>query len=129
MKRIASITALILTTALLLALLAACGPNPMKDAAGTYQGEYTKFVGDNDAAKVTDEPFSLELQADGTGTHHRQDLDIKVTWTLDGEKITMKETFMGIPLDYTGTLKEGELHLFNGDPTDSFTCEYVYHKQ
>jgi uncharacterized lipoprotein YehR (DUF1307 family) len=129
MKRFAKLAALILAAALLFCLLTACGDSAMKAAAGTYKGDYTKFVGDSDEAKVTDEPFSLELKADGTGVHHRETLDIKVTWSLDGEKITLQETFMGINLDYTGTLKDGELHLFNGEPSNSLTCEYVYHKQ
>ena len=36
---------------------------------------------------------------------------------------------MGMKMDYTGTLKDGVLHLFNGDPSDVWTCEYVYQKQ
>ena len=49
-----------------------------------------------------------------------------MTWTLDGEDFTMQESFLGITMDYTGTLKDGVLHLYNGDPTDEWTYEYVY---
>ena len=41
----------------------------------------------------------------------------------------MKETFMGISIDYTGTLKDGELHTYNDEPTDDLTYEYVYAKE
>ena len=118
--------ALLLAVALLCALFTACSDNPMKKAAGTYVGQYTKFVGDDEKEEET---FTLTLEADGTGKHARDDLELKVTWTLEGEAITMKETFLGMSIDYTGTLKDGELHLFNGDPEDIWTCEYVYQKQ
>lgn len=96
--------------------------------SGNYQGKYTKFVGDDDSAKVEDEPFSLELKADGTGTHYRDDYQFDVTWSLDGDKFKMIETFMGDSIEYTGTLKDDELDIFNGDPDDIWTCEYVYHR-
>ena len=99
-------------------------PEAAAKAAGEWTGVYCKFVGDEDG--ITDEPFSLTLDADGTGTHSRDDLEISVTWALDGEDFTMTETFMGMTIDYTGTLENGVLHLFNGDPTDDFTYEYVY---
>ncbi|MBQ8133441.1 MAG: hypothetical protein IJ192_03380 [Clostridia bacterium] len=99
------------------------------EAVGTYKGQYTKFVGDSDDAKVTDEPFSLELQTGGKGTHYRDDLEINITWELDGENFIMTESFMGMKTEYTGTLKDGKLNIFNGDPTDDWTCEYVYEKE
>ena len=111
-------------------LFTGCESKPdLKTVAGTYDGQYTKFVGDPEDAKNTEDVFSIELKEDGTGTHHRDDLDINVTWTLDGENFTMKETFLGITIDYTGTLKDGKLDIFNGDPSNDFTCEYVYQKK
>lgn len=123
--------ALVLTTALLAALLIACDSRSsgMKAAAGAYEGQYIKMVGDTDDDRDTSKAFRLTLTADGKGTHERDDLTLNVTWTLDGEKITVQETFIGAKLDYTGTLKDGELHLFNGNPEDSWTAEYVYLKQ
>ena len=100
-----------------------------KGEAAVWNGQYTKFVGDDDSARNTDDKFTLELYEDGTGVHHRDDLDINVTWELDGDKFTMKETFMGMNIDYTGTMKGDELSIFNGDPEDDFTCEYVYLKE
>ena len=101
---------------------------PDKGEATVWKGTYTKFVGDPDTAKDTSEEFSLELYEDGTGVHHRSGMDFKVTWELNGEDFTMSETFIGDPIVYTGTLSGNSLRLFNGDPKNDFTCEYVYEK-
>ena len=108
--------------------ITACGKANLKDAAGTYTGKYTKLVGDDFENRTTDEEFSLELKEDGTGTHNRDGASYKVEWKLDGESFTMKETFLGISIDYNGTLKDGKLDIFNGDSKDIFTMEYVYEK-
>ena len=76
-----------------------------------------------------EEEFSLELKKNGTGKHNRNDMSFDVTWKLDGEDFTMQETFLGMTIDYTGTLKDGELDIFNGDPEDIWTYEYVYEKK
>ena len=101
---------------------------PDKGESTVWKGIYTKFVGDPDTSKDTSEEFYLELYEDGTGVHHRSDMDFKVTWELKGEDFTMSETFIGDPIVYTGTLSGNSLHLFNGDPENDFTCEYVYEK-
>lgn len=93
-------------------------------AAGDWTGVYTKFVGDTDG--VTDSPFSLTLKADGTAISHRDGADYDAVWSMDGDDVTLTEKFMGMTIDYTGTLYDGVLHLFNGDPKDDFSCEYVY---
>ena len=100
----------------------------MKDAAGTYEGTYAKFVGDENPAD-DEPPFSLELKEDGTASSTRDGETYNATWKLDGEKFTMEETFIGVTISYTGTLKDGKLDIFNGDPEDDFTYEYVYEKQ
>jgi len=118
------LTALLLAVLMLLSLAACAGSDP---AAGTYKGVHAKFVGDSEW--YADEPeFSLELKNGGKGVFHRDDYDFDVTWKLDGETFTMQETFLGITNDYTGTLVDGELHIFNGDPTDDLTYEYVFTK-
>ena len=123
-KRLLALTLLLVLAA---TLLAACGGDPAIEAAsGTYVGQYTKLVGDE---TKTEEEFSLDLTPDGKGVHHRDTMDFKVTWTLEGEDFSMDETFIGDPIHYTGTLKDGELHLYNGDPTDIWTYEYFYKKQ
>ena len=121
---------LVLTlAALMLLALGACGkkePTPQELAAGTYNLVHGKFVGDDEWQ--TEEGVYLVLNADGTGTSTRDGETFKMTWTIDGEKFTMKETFIGMSIDYTGTLKDGELHTFNDDPADPLTYEYVYAK-
>ncbi len=120
---------LLVTVALLTVLVViACSEkdNPMKDASGTYAGQYSMMVGDN----VKDQsPFSLILKADGTGIHSHGDAEFQVTWKLNGEQFTMEENFLGLSVDYTGTLKDGTLDIFNGDPENSWTYEYIYVKQ
>lgn len=98
----------------------------LSTVAGTYIGQYTKLVGDS--TKEYDDEFSLELKEDGTGVHNRDDASYKLKWSLDGEKFKMTETFLGSTIDYTGTLKDDKLDIFNGDPDDMWTYEYVYTK-
>ena len=99
-----------------------------KAAAGTYKGVYTKFVGDPDTAKETDKEFSLELNADGTGTSNRDDLNIKVpSWDIKDGVFTLTEKFLGT-IDYTGKLEGNTLTLYNGNPENALTCMYVFEK-
>lgn len=107
--------------------LASCSGGSKDPAVGIWQGVYTKFVGDEE--KNTAEEFRLELKAGGKGTHYRDDLEISVTWKLEGEALSVTESFLGMTLDYTGTLSDNVIHLFNGDPDDIWTCEYVYIKK
>lgn len=107
-------------------VITGCGKKDLATYAGTYEGKYTKLVGDE--TKNTDEEFYLELASDGTGKHHRNGESYNLTWDVDGEKFTMTETFIG-KIEYTGTLKDGKLNIFNGDPEDIWTYEYVYEKK
>ena len=118
-KTIAVVMALVMAL-----MLVACGASQeMKDAAGTYKCQQSKFVGDTEW--VTDEEFTLELKEDGTGTRTTDGSSYDLTWKLDGETFTMTETFLGLTNDYTGTLKDGRLDIFNGDSTDDLTYEYI----
>ena len=133
MKRTFKIALVVILLVMGLVLLTGCGDKEEKGSkkqdlskfAGTYTGKYTKLVGDE---TKNEEVFSVTLEKDGTGTSHREDTDYKMTWKLDGEKFSMTEKFMGITIDYTGTLKDGKLDIFNGDPEDIWTYEYVYEK-
>ncbi len=121
------IIAMALVVMMALAILASCGaPSEMKEAAGTWTGVHTKFVGDSEW--VEEEEFSLVLTDDGKAVSKRGGEEYNATWSLEGENFKMTETFLGIKIEYTGTLKDGELDIFNGDPTDDLTCEYVYKK-
>lgn len=119
---------LLITVFVLVLIVTGCGKgnNKLSDYAGTYQGEYTKLVGDD---TKEESEFSLELKADGTGISKRNDAEYKLTWSLDGENFSMKETFLGMSIEYNGTLKDGKLDIFNGDKENLFTYEYVYTKK
>lgn len=82
-------------------------------------------MGDENWADDEDS-FSLTLNADGTGIHARDGMEFKVTRALDGENFTMNEMFIGDPIVYTGTLKDGELHPYNNTPENPLTYEYYY---
>ena len=96
--------------------------DPEKGEAQVWTGVYYKMVGSSNT--FTDDPFSLELYADGTGVHHRDGFHLNITWTQEGDAFSMTELLGGAA--YTGTMTESELHLFNGDPQNSFTFKYVY---
>ncbi len=118
--------ALILACICLATLLCACGAsNPN---AGTYKGVYGKWVGSDESGKEDITANTLELKGDGTGVHNRDDLELKITWSADGESFKMTEKFLGLEIEYTGTIKDGEIHMYNGDPADDLTYEYVYKK-
>lgn len=115
-----------------LCLITGCGSKKeekvdLSKYAGTYTGIYGKFVGDE--TKVEDEIFSLDLNDDGTGKHNRNDMSFNVTWSVKNGKFEMTETFIGDPIKYAGTLKDGKLDIFNGDPKNDLTYEYVYEKK
>ena len=109
--------------------LVGCGKKEyLSKYAGTYEGQYTKFIGDADDA-IDEEEFKLVLESNGTGTHYRNSLEISVTWSVKDNKINMTEKYMGMTIDYTGTLDGNKLVLYNGDETDPFTAQYVYEKK
>jgi hypothetical protein len=109
-------------------IITGCG-NKLSEYAGIYKLEYSKFVGDPDTAKDTSEVAEITLNADGTGKSVRDGLNIDIEWKLDGENITLTEIYMGIKLDYNGTLKNNKLDIFNGDKTNQLTVEKVYIKE
>ncbi|MBR6917485.1 MAG: hypothetical protein IKN38_04805 [Clostridia bacterium] len=117
-KIIVAVLALVMVLALV-----SCGNSALKDAAGTYGNGQTKFVGDEEW-QDTDDVFVLN--DNGKGVHKSGDYEYELEWNLEGENFTMKETFLGLTNDYTGTLKDGKLDMFNGDPNNELTCEYVF---
>ena len=119
MKKVLSL----LVVLVLVVVLAGCGSKSedLSSYAGTYEGKYTRFVGDSEDAK-NEEEFTLVLEKDGKGTHYRDGLEISVTWKVKSGEVQMTEKFMGMTIDYTGTLEGNSLVLYNGDPEDIFTA-------
>ena len=98
---------------------AACGAKNNPDA-GEYKGVYGKWVGSED--KDEDE--------DGTGTFKRDDNEFTVKeWKVEDGKFSMTEKFLGLENEYTGTLKDGHLEIYGGDPEDELTYMYVFEKK
>ena len=126
MKKVKSL--LVFVALISIFVVSGCGKKKqdLSKYAGTYTGKYYKYVGDE--TKYTEEEFSLVLNEDGTGKHNRNNNSFKVTWEIDGENFKMSETFVGDPIIYEGTLKDGKLDIYNGDKTNNFTVEYVYEK-
>lgn len=110
-------------------MITGCGKEDLSAYAGTYVKEYEKFVGDPETAKNTTDEWTIVLNADGTAKSNRDDESYDSKWTLDGEKFTFTETFGPIKNEYTGTLKDGKIDMFNGDPESDITLEIVLNKK
>lgn len=108
-------------------VLTGCGKDLSK-YAGTYKLEYSKYVGDPETAKNTEE-WTIVLEKDGTGKSNRDGASYTVEWSIKGDDITLKEKFAGLTNDYNGTLKDGKLDIFNGDKTKEITLEAIFNKQ
>ena len=99
----------------------------MEAVAGEYKRLYIKMVCSDQ--KETDKEAKLVLNADGTGMSYRDGLEIKIKeWTINGTEFKMTEKFLGT-IDYTGTIENGTISVFNGDPEKPMTYQYVFAKQ
>ena len=99
----------------------------MEAVAGEYKRLYIKMVCSE--TREEDGEARLVLNADGTGMSYRDDLEIKIKeWSINGTEFKMTEKFLGT-IDYTGTLENGHLDIYNGDPSKPMTYEYVFDKQ
>ena len=108
-------------------LVTGCGKDLSK-YYGTYKLEYSKYVGDPDTAKTTEE-WTIVLEKDGTGKSNRDGASYTVEWSIDGDNVKVNEKFAGIINEYNGTLTNGKLDIFNGDRTSDITLEAVFNKQ
>ena len=104
------------------------GCSDLSKYAGTYKLEYSKYVGDPDTAKTTEE-WTIILEKDGTGKSNRDGGSYNVEWSMKGENVTVTEKFLGISNEYNGTIKDGRLDIFNGEKTKEITLEAVFNKQ
>lgn len=120
------LTVALLALAMVLALVSCGASAEMKAAAGTYKGTEYKYNADTEWADNSE--WTIELKDDGTGVSKREDTEYDAEWTLEGDKFTLTEKFMGMKLEYTGTLKDGKLEFYNGDPSSDLTCLYKFEK-
>ena len=88
-----------------------------------YTGTKSKFVGDTE---WTEDEFKLELNGDGTAALTYDGFTHNLTYTLVDDDLSMTEA--GLGTEYTGTFNGDELHLYNGDPTNDLTYEWLLAK-
>lgn len=101
MKKIISLL-LALTFIFALCACGAADPN-----LGRYNGSQIDIMGWMDMSEVFEGESCIELEADGEGTIALAGESASLTWTLDGENITITIE----EVDSTGTLKDGVLTL------------------
>ena len=124
MKKSLLLVSLVLISVL---FITGCGKNLSK-YAGTYKLEYSKYVGDPETSKNT-EDWTIVLEKDGTGKSNRDGASYTVEWSVSNDEVKLTEKFAGITIDYNGTLKDGKLDIFNGDKNNDITLEAVFNKQ
>ena len=110
-------------------MITGCGKKDLSEYAGTYEKEFEKYVADSDDDKNTVDPWTIILNADGTGKSNRDEESYDAEWSLDGENFKFTEKFGPIKNEYTGTLKDGKIDMFNGDPKSDITLEIVFNKK
>ena len=108
-------------------VITGCGSNLSK-YAGTYKLEYSKYVGDPDTAKNTEE-WTITLSDDASGKSNRNGSSYNIEWSISGNEITLTEKFGPLTIDYNGTITGNKLDIFNGDKTNDLTLEAVFNKQ
>ena len=111
-----------------LVIVVGCSKANLSKYAGTYKLDYTKYVGDPETAKSTEE-WTMELKEDGTGKSNRDDSSYNVEWSINGDNIKVTEKFGPLTNDYNGTIKDGKLDIYNGDKANDLTMEAVFTKQ
>ena len=110
-------------------LLIGCGKNELLEFEGVYKLEYTKYVGDADTEKNTNLVATITLNSDGTGKSIHDGVDHNLTWSIDGINIKILESHDESIIEYSGTLENGKLDIFDGDKNKSLTNELIYYKE
>ena len=110
--------------ALLVLMTAVYGCSSAPDAA---KGEY-KIVSERVGAVVkTDLDYKFILDGKGGGEYIHKGSSHKIKYSYsDGENITISDRMTGIV--YKGTLINGELHIYDGDPEKIDVSEFVYQR-
>ena len=110
--------------ALLVLMTAVYGCSSAPDAA---KGEY-KIVSERVGAVVkTDLDYKFILDGKGGGEYIHKGSSHKIKYSYsDGENITISDRMTGIV--YKGTLINGELHIYDGNPEKIDVSEFVYQR-
>ena len=110
-------------------LLIGCGKNEVLSHEGVYKLVYTKYVGDKDKENNIDMTNKITLNSDGTGISVHDGVDHNITWSIDGINIKILESHTESILEYSGTLENNKLDIFDGNKSNSLTKELVYQKE
>ena len=103
-----------LTALVLLLTLTACGGGAAKEDAnlGKYLGDQVKMGTWGKMSEIYDSGDNyLELKADGKADFCLDGSTQAVTWTADGEKLTLTLEEDGEKMDCKGTVKDGVIAL------------------
>ena len=105
-------------------IISACSSNKIMDGAkGTYNFVYEK----GPLISSTEFDYQFILDGYGGGEYIHKGSTHKVKYKLEGTTINLTDTITGIK--YTGTLQNGELHIYDGNPNGLNVTEFLYQKQ
>lgn len=105
-------------------IISACSSNKVMDSAkGTYNFVYEK----GPLISSTEFDYQFILDGYGGGEYIHKGSTHKVKYKLEGTTINLTDTITGIK--YTGTLQNGELHIYDGNPNGLNVTEFLYQKQ
>ena len=105
-------------------IITACSSNKVMDSAkGTYNFVYEK----GPLISSTEFDYQFILDGYGGGEYIHKGSTHKVKYKLEGTTINLTDTITGIK--YTGTLQNGELHIYDGNPNGLNVTEFLYQTQ
>ena len=115
---------LAMITVLVFCMTACSGGGEPDGAQGEYLFEWEKLA----VITRTDYDYKFILDGHGGGEYHHKGSvhKIKYEYQTSGD-INIKDTITGIK--YNGTLINGELHIYDGDPNSDMVSEFMYKKQ
>ena len=96
--------------------------------SGTYKLEYSKYVGDPDDEKNTEE-WTITLNSDGTGNSNRSGVIYDLEWSIEGNNVTLTENFYGAKSNYQGIVSDNTLDIYNGNKNEALTQEFKFIKK
>ena len=102
--------------------LAACSKTP--DGA---LGEYVFVVENGPIFTKENVDSKMILDGYGSGEYHKKDYVHKIKYTYESPNIEISDSITGIK--YNGTLINGELHLYDGDPNSMTVSEFFFQKK
>lgn len=123
MKKIQRVGVIAVIFALMFMCVSSCTQKTPDGARGTYIFVYEK----GPLFSSTDLDYQFILDGYGGGEYIHKGSTHKVKYKLEGTTINLTDTITGIK--YNGTLQNGELHIYDGNPTSVNVSEFLYQKE